>query len=255
MADEPLREEEAPEQDDTPDIDACPKCGRAEFKTAQGAALHKKYCKGISGQKPPGRGPGRPRKEPNAQDEQNTDPAPAQRKAERKPRNTGAPRGPRRDASGLLGAGWGLLTNFVPSPAAQRAMAWQAPSAGRALDDALAGSFVDKALLQKVAGGTDRYKALGVVVGLPVMLALIERQPAMAGVLHQPLRAAIQEGLEASLEAAADAKRKQDRLRAKAAEVGMSMEVDDGQGGQVDLIDAILSELLHGPAEPAPASA
>lgn len=168
---------------------------------------------------------------------------------ERKPR-TAAPPGKRHDASGFLGGAWGTAARFVPSLPAQRAMAWQAPGAGRILDKALAGTVVDKWVLQKVGGYDDKYGPLLSLVSLPVMLVIIERQPAMLPVLAPQLRSVVKDNLAAALDAAAAERRQTEELQAKAEAAGIEWEsIDPVTGERVDIVDALIQDLLGRPQE------
>lgn len=168
-------------------------------------------------------------------------------RGERKPRTGGnAPRGKRHDCSHLLGPAWTQLARFVPSVPAQRAMLWQAPGAGRVLDNALAGTVVDKWVLQKVSGTESKYRPAIDLVSLPTMLILLDKQPALLPVIAPMLRGTIKANLEAALDAKAAEKAEDDKLRAKAEAAGFEweQEVIDGETGQkikVDLIDQIIS--------------
>lgn len=93
---------------------------------------------------------------------------------ERKPKST---RG-RKSAATLLGMGMEIGSTFAeatPYQATARMMAVQAPYAGFVLDEALAGSLVDRVALQPIARMEGRAEAVGAILG-PTMLTLqIER--------------------------------------------------------------------------------
>jgi len=208
----------------------CPKCGKT-FGNRAGLGSHKVFCKGVAPD------------DVSSSDGKGT--------STTLPKGTppkAKPSGKRHDTAPILGPLYGALARFVPSPAAQRAIAWQAPGAGRALDQALAGSFVDRLLLQKAASAQDKYTPLMSLVGLPVMLALCEKNPALFPVLHGQMRSAISYSIEAALDAAAEEKKRQDKLREKAEALGMGLTTTDDEGKQIDLIDAALAELLGQPA-------
>ena len=167
-------------------------------------------------------------------------------KGERKPR---APRPRRHSAADILGGIWSQGARFVPSVPAQRAMAWQAPGAGRTLDRALAGSFVDRLVLQRVVGTKDKYAPVISLVSLPLTVMVIDQQPAMLPVLAPQLRAVIKENMIAALEAKAIEDAETAKLQAAAEAAGMEWETTDPETGEkMDIIDALIRDLLA-PAE------
>jgi hypothetical protein len=76
-----------------------------------------------------------------------------------------------------------------------RCMQWQAPMAGEMLDEALAGTIVDKVALQRIEKGRARYDLLGAVFGPPLLVYAIERNPANAQALMPMLAASIRHSL------------------------------------------------------------
>lgn len=141
---------------------------------------------------------------PPAEDEQGgqgaevataTAPPPAERQAERtpgKPKTKPAARGrdilgrlrgraaprkpakrlPRMSLANLIEDAWGQMAWAAsPMPPMQRLLQAQAPFAGIALEDALAGTFADRAL-QPIARAEDKAKAVGGLVMPPVALML-----------------------------------------------------------------------------------
>lgn len=224
--------EEAPDlEKHAPREYVCERCGK-QFANRSGLWKHKPKC-AVE----PADAPEQPKDTPRTP-------------AERKPKLAPAPRGKRHDCSHLLGPVWTQLARFVPSVPAQRAMVWQAPGAGRVLDDALSGTVVDKWVLQKVSGAESKYRPAIDLVSLPVMLMMVERQPASFPVIAPMLRSAVRANLEAALDAKATEKAQDDKLKAKAEAAGLVWETiekdQDGQDVKVDLVDRILSGWFEG---------
>ena len=228
--------EEAPDlEKHAPREYVCERCGK-QFANRSGLWKHKPKC-AVE----PADAPEQPKDTPRTP-------------AERKPKLAPAPRGKRHDCSHLLSPLWTQLARIVPSVPAQRAMVWQAPGAGRALDDALSGTVVDKWVLQKVSGAESKYRPAIDLVSLPVMLMMVERQPASFPVIAPMLRSAVRANLEAALDAKAVEKAEDDKLKAKAEAAGLVWETiekdQDGQDVKVDLVDRILSGWFEGMTVP-----
>lgn len=87
---------------------------------------------------------------------------------------------PRKPIGDLFSFGWGgvgtLLTETGIDPVVGRTMQFQAPLAGEALDNLVAGTFVDK-LLQPLASKSDAGKQAFSILGLPLIMGLLERNP------------------------------------------------------------------------------
>ena len=242
-----MAEEEAPAIDASASDSAthvCDGCGRS-FGSRFSLSAHKRTCKG----------PGQKAKAATSDDEGDDSATSANERAatsatprQRKPRIP-ARSGKRHDCSGLLGPLWAQLARFVPSVPAQRAMVWQAPGAGRVLDNALAGSVVDKWVLQKVSGVESKYKPAVDLVTLPAALIMVEKQPALFPVLRPILASTIKANLEAALDAAAAEKADEDKLRAKAEAAGLEWEAEEvdpetGKTVKVSIVEAILRDLM-----------
>lgn len=161
---------------------------------------------------------------------------------ERKPKQ---PTRKRHDASHILGTVWSQGARFVPSAPAQRAMVWQAPSAGRILDQAAAGTMLDRWVLQKIASQESKWAPVVSLVSLPLMLVLIDTNPALAPVLMPQLRNVVKDNLAAALATKAAEKEEMAELEALAEKAGMEWEqVDPATGEKMDLIGSVLAELL-----------
>lgn len=80
------------------------------------------------------------------------------------------------------GMGTGLVMTGRDRPVGS-AMVVESRLAGRQLDSFVAGSFLDK-ILQPFASKGDSAKGLGVVLGFPLMVGLLERRPELAPTLR-----------------------------------------------------------------------
>ncbi len=80
------------------------------------------------------------------------------------------------------GAGTGLVMSGADRPVGS-AMVIESGLAGRQLDQFIAGSWIDK-FLQPFAAKGDSAKGLGVVIGFPLMVGILERRPELAPTLR-----------------------------------------------------------------------
>jgi hypothetical protein len=148
--------------------------------------------------------------------------------------------GKRVSAATILGAPFEFAGEAVQGqlPATARMLAVQAPYAGYVLDEAVAGTIVDKVAFQPLARAQDRLGMVGSVIGPPLLVARIEMHPeqmhSLVPLLKRSLRMAapyIAKGLK---------KKKEDD--AKLAEVLTELYPDLPPG--TDPLDAMLSDIL-----------
>ena len=218
--------EEAPPAAAGPEVHACPACGR-EFGSQRAVAVHRlRGCKGKTAEKP--------------------------QTAERPPKTAAVKAAPARrrvPCAHLLGPLWSQLARLVPDVPAQRVMVWETPAAGAALDKAVAGTVVDRWVLQKIASTESKYRGAWDLLSLPIMVAAVNRQPALFPVVRPMLREAIKANLDAALDAKIVEAADDQRLRAKAEAAGLQWETDEvdpetGRPIKVDLIDRTLAEFF-----------
>jgi hypothetical protein len=100
-----------------------------------------------------------------------------------------------------------------------RCLQWQAPVAGEMLDEAVAGTFIDKMALQKIVRGRGRFDTLASVLGPPAIVFAIERNPAQAEVLLPMLAASIRSSLPHMVPAIKKARAKEEKMAQAAAEL------------------------------------
>lgn len=206
---------------------SCDRCG-ATLKTHMGLLVHQaRWCKGTpkpKAEKAPA---------PKVQEKAPAVPAPA------------PPRPKKRvSCAHLLSPLWSQLAKLVPDVPAQRAMVWQAPAAGAALDAAVAGTFIDRWALQKFVAVEGKYHGVYDLVSLPALIIAVNRQPALFPVVQPALRNAIAANMEAVLDAKVEERVSEERLKAKAEKAGYVWETEeiiDGEKVKLNLIDRQLA--------------
>jgi hypothetical protein len=80
-----------------------------------------------------------------------------------------------------------------------RALQFSAPATGSAVDEVVAGTYVDRKVIQPLAGYADKWEKFGGVIAFPVMIALCSRNPEMFPLLEDDLRDATLDVLIASI--------------------------------------------------------
>lgn len=157
-------------------------------------------------------------------------------------------KGPRRSGERVLGMVWSLASNvFVPrvSPRASMVMQWQSAAAGPALDELVAGTFIDKMIVQRIAGEGDRYRNATALLSLPLLVAVAENQPAIAAqpVFMEMARRAIRVNYEAILDAQIKEREEEARFEAKAEAAGLELYIQVN-GERVNAIDALMGDIF-----------
>jgi hypothetical protein len=77
------------------------------------------------------------------------------------------------------------------NPPGARALAFASPALGSSLDGIVAGSMIDKRVLQPLTAGTEKWATLASALGLPMMVAACSMQPELMPVLETQMRAAM----------------------------------------------------------------
>jgi hypothetical protein len=145
-------------------------------------------------------------------------------------------------AEPLLGSAWqmaaaGLVMSGADIPVG-RCMMLQAPAAGALLDTALAGTLPDKLLIQPMAKAGARGANLSALLGPPLIIGLIERQPA----LYEPLKPILKGLLTAYLVETWPQVKKMRDQEAKAMEILAEMAGED-----MPDVDTLLDNLFAPP--------
>lgn len=115
-----------------------------------------------------------------------------EKKPAKKNTNLGRPR-KRTSVKSELGMIWKMAANFVSAinaPAA-KAVALEAPIAGQILDDAVAGTVIDRWLIQPFAGASDKYGPLILLIGFPAAVYIADTHPEHRPMVEDYIRKAI----------------------------------------------------------------
>jgi len=122
-----------------------------------------------------------------------------------------------------------------------RYLQWQAPAAGEMLDQALAGSILDRKLLQPAVKTRGRLDVLGAVIFPPAIIVAIEMNPERAPQLVPILKSAIRASLPSLLPAMKKAQAKEEKVNKAVAE----MFGEDFPPG-VDPVDMVIEQMFSG---------
>ena len=173
----------------------------------------------------------------------------APRTKEKRPKAQTRP-GRRVSAADTLGDVWGGVGGLAIRSGRHaplgRCLQFQAPVAGEMLDEAVKGTFVDKLVLQPVVKTRGRFDLLGAVMGPPLIVLAMERNPQQMDVLMPMLRSSIR----ASLPLMVPAIKKVQEKERKAAEAAADLFPDLAPGE--DPVDAIISMMFADWVPPAP---
>ena len=129
-----------------------------------------------------------------------------------------------------------------------RYMQWQGTAAGEMLDEALAGTIVDRKLFQPAVKARGRLDVLVALLGPPVLILQIERNPQQAQMLLPMLKSAIRSSLPTMLPAMKKAQVREDKVNAAIKE--MFPDLPDG----VDPVDEVITQLFYNYVPDAPAT-
>ena len=156
----------------------------------------------------------------------------------------------RMPAADLIESGWAVMGGIVSrSPmhtALGRYLQWQAPATGNVLDKALAGTMVDRKLVQPAVRAHDNLGAIGAILGPPLLIWSIERDPSKSSVLLPILRAQILASLPTMVDAMKRQKSRDDKVSKSIRE--LFPDLPEG----ADPVEEILAYLFNGPVPAAP---
>jgi hypothetical protein len=142
----------------------------------------------------------------------------------------------------ILGYGWiGLgsyLVNKRIDPPVGRVLQLQAPLAGKAIDDIIAGTFIDR-ILQPIFAKSEQLEGFGALIALPILVGLIERKPEMAPMVMGPLHEVLGQTL---IDLAPTLRKKATKQRAAARAIDLNEAFDIPRGA--DPIEAILQGFI-----------
>ena len=127
-----------------------------------------------------------------------------------------------------------------------RYLQFSAPVNAEILDDAIAGTMIDRVAIQPLVKGRGRFDALGAVLGPPAIILAIENDPSKAPVLIPILKTTLRNSLPAMAKAAKKVQAKEAAAQKAAEEL-----FPDLAPGE-DPADAIIAMLFDGWSPPAP---
>jgi len=133
--------------------------------------------------------------------------------------------------------GLAVRTNHAPLG---RYLQWQAPAAGQLLDEVVAGTIVDKKLLQPAVKARGRLDVVIALLAPPGIIMAIERNPQNAQVLLPALKSALRSSLPTLLPAMKKAAAKEQKVNEAIAD--MFPDMPEG----VDPIDLVIEQLFGG---------
>lgn len=165
--------------------------------------------------------------------------------------------GPRVSGAELLSGAWGLLGMGLIRTGADvpvgRCLQFQAPAAGEILDHALAGSLLDRAIIQPIASRADDAEAIAALVGLPLLVFAYERATDELRPVLEPL---LVEALRAHLTAMVPVMRKKQAKDRELAKVVDDLRGDgllpEGAETADEAIQAMYTAIFQPAEEPAP---
>jgi len=164
----------------------------------------------------------------------------APRTNEKTPKGTGR----RVSASSSIEDAWTAIGGFAArSPKYAplgRFLQWQSPAAGQMMDEALAGSVVDRKLLQPGIKARGRLDTVGAIVGPPLLIMAITQNPDRAPILIPALKSSIRASLPTMLPAMKKAQAKEDKINAAVRE--FFPDIPEG----VDPVDIVIAQLFEG---------
>ena len=169
----------------------------------------------------------------------NGQPGDAPRTAERPPKGSGR----RVNVSETLEDVWtgvgglAIRTNHAPLG---RYLQWQAPAAGQLLDEVVAGTIIDKKILQPAVKARGRLDVLIALVGPPGIILAIERNPSNAQMLIPALKSALRSSLPTILPAMKKAAVREEKVNDAIRE--MFPDIEPG----VDPVDLVIEQLFNG---------
>ena len=123
-----------------------------------------------------------------------------------------------------------------------RYLTWQAPASGELLDQALAGSFIDKSLLQPAVRARGRLDIVTTVLGPPALIFMIERNPERAQVLLPVLKQSLRASLPTLIPAMKKAQDREKKVNDSLRELFDGADIPQG----VDPVDILIEDMFGG---------
>lgn len=165
---------------------------------------------------------------------------PAQTSAEKKPRKK------RVSTDGVWQTVWTVAGIALVKTGADipvgNCLQFQAPIVGSIIDDVIANTAIDK-LVQPLAANGEKVKLVSSVFAMPVLVGVLERNPAAAPMVEPLLRMAIADHLIAMAPVIKEQRKRQEQYEKAVQELGVNMEQDG------DPIEVILQSIFPMPEE------
>jgi hypothetical protein len=170
--------------------------------------------------------------------------------AERKPTTPKEPVGRRVKADDLIATtmrivGAGLMQTGVSLPTG-KALQLEATLLGTELDNAVSGTFLDKQLVQPLVKTKGRFEHIAPLIAFPVMIGLLDKNPAMLPQLYPMLRLTVMQMLPSLVAAKKKELADAEKLKDAARELGdLDPELREiFASGDMDPIDLIIQSLF-----------
>lgn len=161
---------------------------------------------------------------------------------EKKPR----PHGRRNSVAGLVTMAWGgagmMLVRTNADPPVGRVLQFEAPLAGKKIDELISGTWLD-VILQPLVSQLDKIEGLGALLAFPLMVGAYERNPTI-GPMIEPL---LREVIRATLTDMAPLLKKQQADTKKAAAAISDLNEAFDLGPDEDPIQAVLASIFTPP--------
>ena len=129
------------------------------------------------------------------------------------------------------------------NPPMGRALAFSAPATGQAIDDVVAGTFVDKKVIQRFAGAADKWDRLGGVLSFPLLFGIVAAKPEFFPMLEADLREATVDVIISSIPSLEKQKKREDQAVSALLRLG---EIDERYAKTDDPVGLMLRDLLYG---------
>jgi len=135
------------------------------------------------------------------------------------------------------------VLNGVDMPLS-RALIFSAPATGQAVDEFVAGTVVDRVIVQRVAVVSEKWERLGGVIAFPVLIAIVSHNPALYPALEGELRDATLDVLIANIPTLEKQKARENKAIAALRKLG---QIDERFATSDDPIGLILRDLFAQP--------
>jgi hypothetical protein len=147
----------------------------------------------------------------------------------------------------ILGAGLQQTGISIPTG---RALRLEAGLLGAELDTAVAGTIIDRQLVQPLVKTKGRFEHIAPLVALPVLTFMLDKNPAMLPTFYPILRATLMQMLPDLVKAKKKELADEEKLRQAAQELGeLDPELATLFGDGVDPIDVLIQSLFPVPPE------